>query len=299
LKHLVGIGWKTASVLKDASIVTVADALVTPYKDIDRILAAGLKNGGETRARYIFLAARGLDETPLREKGREKVISVQDSMRQCNTVRAVEDYLRQMAVDLVIRLDEDTQSNNRRASRFTLRFRNNNNGAAGKSQRNFFLKWDTLSADMPIEISDADGGGSSLEVRAKILADALVAVFRRHYSAPFNMTSIAVVASHFINKKDGQQKQRSLKRMFLAAPASPPAISDARGQPPEQPWSRHVCDECGEVCSSERILIEHKDFHMASRLAAATPAERLAKRAKKGRGSLMSFFRVSADKQKI
>ena len=309
LRRLVGIGWKTAQALQGASIITVADALATPFRDLESIISAGIKNGGESRARYVFLASRGIDESNLVDKGKEKVISVEDSMRQCNTSQSVEMYLRQLAVDLVIRLDEDSQCHNRQAQRFTLRLRDNFNGSSSKySKKNSMSKWNTISASMPIEIADM---ARTLDSRAKVLSDAMITVFHRHKNEPFNMTGIGVAASHFTNFVG--KKQRSLKQMLVkGAPAESEPVGLSTVSPnPVVLEGCFVCNECNAQFPTEQSLVEHKDFHFATRLAASSapplkfasgsashyspklsPAERLAKRTKtnSSRTGLKKYF---------
>ena len=346
LKCLVGVGWRLSQILREASIVTCADALMTSFADLNRILSAGLKNGAESRARYVFLAARGIDETRLQDKGKEKVISVEDSMRQCKSTSDVESFLRLLSLDLLIRLDEDAECNQRSASRYTLRYRNSHiNLNEQKKKRSRFTKWSTLSAQMPIEATDISS--SSLDCRAKILADSLISLFRKKELGPFNMTGIGVAAHHFLPFGSGQHKQQSIKSMLTSSSRNHNESNLAHSRHPyrgenvvkrenatlpvaereesdtqegvfipssvrhsasaalssckSEPILDFICNECGEHLPSRKKLVEHKDFHLAKRLArhTSTPAERIAarpsKRHKRGSSTgLQKYFTMKS-----
>ena len=305
LRQLTGIGWKTSRSLAEAEstpIITVADALSTPLSTLERILSAGMSSKvmGVNAARKVFFLCRGIDNSLVIEKGPATVISVEDSMRKCNSLAGVQDYLMRLGNDLVIRLDEDNLENNRVATRLTLKYR------TLKDQ------FRSVGTGMPRSVTNTI---ASPENRAIIVAKSALTLFKRLGDAvkdgAFHLTGIGVSAGVFKEQSVGQ---RDLREMMLSGGNRKRKAEAEEGVPPKETETTLPgvqCSQCGIYIPQGEVQT-HKDFHFAQQISLSdrkqlpgrqafllTPTERLAKRARKVKAkTLMSFVKVLSSKDK-
>ena len=69
---------------------------------------------GERIGSFLFNACKGIDRTPVRDKGPPKSLSVEDSFPPCTSLKSIEAVLSSLALDLMARLDEDKFKTGRR-----------------------------------------------------------------------------------------------------------------------------------------------------------------------------------------
>jgi nucleotidyltransferase/DNA polymerase involved in DNA repair len=103
-------------VLKQSGVESVGDLRNLTLDHLCRMF-------GERLAKFMYQACKGYDNTPVRDKGPCKSISVEDSFRNCTTLQQVEIIMWQLAPDLVSRLDEDKADTARTPKRFTVKWR--------------------------------------------------------------------------------------------------------------------------------------------------------------------------------
>lgn len=116
VRKIPGVGHRTESMLKEIGVQTVADLQVCALEQL-------LQMFGERIGSFLFNACRGVDLTPVRDKGPPKSISVEDSFLPCTSLKSIEAVLSSLALDLMARLDEDKFETGRRPQLFTIRWR--------------------------------------------------------------------------------------------------------------------------------------------------------------------------------
>lgn len=116
VRKIPGVGHRTESMLKEIGVQTVADLQVCALEQL-------LQMFGERIGSFLFNACRGVDVTPVRDKGPPKSISVEDSFLPCTSLKSIEAVLSSLALDLMARLAEDKFETGRRPQLFTIRWR--------------------------------------------------------------------------------------------------------------------------------------------------------------------------------
>lgn len=116
VRKIPGVGHRTESMLKEIGVQTVADLQLCTLEQL-------LQMFGERIGSFLFNACRGIDRTPVRDKGPPKSLSVEDSFPPCTSLKSIESVLSSLALDLMARLDEDKFETGRRPQLFTIKWR--------------------------------------------------------------------------------------------------------------------------------------------------------------------------------
>lgn len=116
VRKIPGVGHRTETMLKEIGVQTVTDLKVCTLEQL-------LQMFGERIGSFLFNACRGIDLTPVRDKGPPKSLSVEDSFPPCTSLKGIEAVLSSLALDLMARLDEDKFETGRRPQLFTIRWR--------------------------------------------------------------------------------------------------------------------------------------------------------------------------------
>ena len=174
-ERVYGIGRKTCNhsiqLELDEDEFHVRDCLTVSKSRLEQILSS------PKLASYVF-SLFVVDLTPVNHETswEFKTLSVGDSMRRLETLESVSLYLKSMAEDLLKRIDDE--SDGRVPTLLTLKVR--------------FIATDssisrTCSSKMPIEISQSLRVDAS--ERANLLYKLAFQMFRKHFPAPFKITS--------------------------------------------------------------------------------------------------------------
>jgi DNA polymerase iota len=163
----------------------------------------------EERAKWILMACRGFDDTPVKRSGAPSSISSEDSMKSCTDASDVKRRILEISRKLVWRLVDDCEEHGvRHPSALTVKFR-----FAGLG-----WKYSTRTVSMPRTVYQVALNGrddlSVLEHSAQAIAQAASSVLfneeNMHRDRPFCLTLLGVGAGHFrTNGKRGTNAMHS------------------------------------------------------------------------------------------
>eukprot|EP00249_Psilotum_nudum_P017138 c26179_g1_i1 orf=32-1747(+) len=131
---LPGVGHRMESLLKEIGVETISDLQKVPMWQL-------CAKFGDRIGMFLYNSCRGVDHSPVQDKGPPKSLSVEDSFRSCTSLKQVEDILRSLAPDLLARLDGDKEETGRQPKLLTVKWRH-------KGSWNFT----SASAPMPMEV---------------------------------------------------------------------------------------------------------------------------------------------------
>ena len=190
--YLCGVGRKIVRQLETGlKILYVRDALRA-----DCTLFDLQETFGERVGRFLFLAFRGIDESPVVDHSAPKSIGVEDSMLGVRSVEAVYDYLRLMARDLFRRLVSDAVQHGRRPATLVLKVRHTRRKCTSKQ------------AHLPVHLASPE---DVFKVSKLLLQSAV------NLSAPFSLTLIGISCNSFViahNESVGKGGPRHPKTMI-------------------------------------------------------------------------------------
>lgn len=126
VRALPGVGSVMSQRLKDIGAYTACDLLSYAKHDLKDMF-------GDVFGDALYFYVRGIDKSQVIEYISPKTISVEDSMKECTSVQALERILTVLAPDLITRLDEDANEYKRRPKLLTLKWRLRGQGWSRKS----------------------------------------------------------------------------------------------------------------------------------------------------------------------
>ncbi|KAJ7556365.1 hypothetical protein O6H91_05G079700 [Diphasiastrum complanatum] len=116
VRKIPGVGQRMEGTLKEMGIGIV--------EDMQRVSVQQLCGKfGHRVGQFLYNACRGIDPTPVVDKGHAKSLSVEDSVRNCTSLHQAKDIIQSLAPDLLARLDEDKLETGRRPQAFVVKWR--------------------------------------------------------------------------------------------------------------------------------------------------------------------------------
>jgi len=276
LEHLYGVGRRTCQSIRASfsNVISVRDCLTLSLQDLNDIL----KNS--KLSRYVYLAVRGVDlkEVNHENSWEQKSLSVEDSMRSCESLEIVLCYLNRLSEDLVKRMDED----GRIAQNLTLKVRIRS-GTSSVTK--------TCSERMPVEISQIVR--LDFVRRVNVLHKLASNMFRKHFKSPFKTTLLSLTASNFSKKNDScLDRQRSIVECMSSSSSSP---SSSRENADEVSYLSQISDSVlSELPASlqKEILDRKKRVTTTTSISSSSSGCRMKKKRKVGRSrrNIKSYF---------
>ncbi|GMH42279.1 hypothetical protein BSKO_10198 [Bryopsis sp. KO-2023] len=181
VRALPGVGSKMERGLKELGIDTVADL----KQKVD--LKTLKENFGEKAGSYLLEIAHGRDSTPVTERGPPKSVTVEDSFKTCQSLKAVEIVVGVLAPDLVSRLREEFDENGRWPKTLVVKWRMRSSGVNNR-----------LSASSAFPTTFSSNADEKAQVKA--VASLAGSLLSRNLVPPFNLTLINLGATSFHEK---------------------------------------------------------------------------------------------------
>ncbi|XP_057843116.2 uncharacterized protein LOC131052518 isoform X2 [Cryptomeria japonica] len=181
--NLPGVGHRTESMLMEIGIQTVADLQICSLHEL-------LQMFGEKTGRFLFNGCRGVDLSPVRDKGPQKSVSVEDSFPPCTSLKRIECILSSLALDFMARLDEDKMETGRAPRVFTIKWRQKGSG-----------NFTSASTQMPSELLSTK---CTMDRRKQILVQTGMSLVSRSLRGhSFSVVVLNIGATNFTDANRG------------------------------------------------------------------------------------------------
>ncbi|KAH9325438.1 hypothetical protein KI387_005616 [Taxus chinensis] len=183
VRKLPGVGHRIESLLKEIGIQTVADLQTCSLHQL-------LQMFGERIGRFLFNACRGVDLSPVKDKGPQKSVSVEDSFPPCTSLKCIEGVLLSLSLDFIARLDEDKLETGRTPRLFAIKWRQKGGG-----------NFTSASTQMPSELLSAK---CPMDRRKQILVQTGMSLVSRSLRGhSFSVVVINIGATNFTDSYSG------------------------------------------------------------------------------------------------
>ncbi|KAH7279627.1 hypothetical protein KP509_37G026800 [Ceratopteris richardii] len=208
VRRLPGIGHQTECLLKDMGIATVADLQKCSLLQLaDKF--------GSRLGTILYNSCRGVDNSPIQDKGPPKSLSVEDSFQPCTSLKHAEEIIKSLAPDLIARLDEDKEEYLRRPRTFTIKWRYPGSWAFKSS-----------SAIMPDEILSAS---VSMEKRLETVVESGMKLLSQSFGKQsFSIVVLNIGATGFTDISNGSNCASHDIRSFLGSSSKFPQESSSK-----------------------------------------------------------------------
>eukprot|EP00850_Spirogloea_muscicola_P008888 SM000048S16600 [mRNA] locus=s48:607575:611942:- [translate_table: standard] len=179
-RKVPGVGHHFSRALQDIGVQTISDL---QQLSLDHVISIF----GPQVGTFMHGASRGLDGTPVRDRGPPKSISVEDSFRGCTSLAIAQTILAMLAPDFIARLDEDREEMGRTPRTLTVKWR-----AKGAGWR-----FSSISCPMPAEVTSR---AMPSEGRAEAATSCAVRLLARAFDsgAEFKVAVLNLGATNFV-----------------------------------------------------------------------------------------------------
>eukprot|EP00850_Spirogloea_muscicola_P002788 SM000011S18966 [mRNA] locus=s11:117343:121843:+ [translate_table: standard] len=193
-RKVPGVGHHFSRALQDIGVQTILDL---QQLSLDHLISIF----GPQVGTFMHEASRGLDGTPVRDRGPPKSISVEDSFRGCTSRAIAQTILAMLAPDFIARLDEDREETGRTPRTLTVKWRAK--GQAGEktiSGSHSLIRperFSSISCPMPADVTSR---AMPSEGRAEAATSCAVRLLARAFdnSAEFNLAVLNLGATNFV-----------------------------------------------------------------------------------------------------
>lgn len=178
VRALPSVGRKLEKELHENGIFIVGDIIPWEVKKLQDLF-------GEKTSLFLYQAARGVDDTIVRNQEEPKRVSVEDSFQECSGFHGATRILHRLAPDLIQRLDEDRSEYRRNPRTLQVTWRHKSSGVMGRV---------SASAHFPSSVFDE---GRSTQERAAKLVNAALSLLKNKINEPFYLTLLNLAAINF------------------------------------------------------------------------------------------------------